>query len=112
MLLSDNPPRWLDLDAPTVAAYVVTVNGCTRWRVTCPHCGEMHYHGPGEGHRLAHCNPLTPGGEGYNIVQARRTWADLLAEIAETPPGDRGPLLEEMDAHEHDAGEEMYGPQE
>lgn len=70
ILISDSPPRWLDLDAPTVAAHAVAVGGRTLWRITCPYCSELHHHGPGEGHRLAHCNPLTPAGDGYNLALA------------------------------------------
>lgn len=25
------------------------------WRFRCPHCDEWHYHGAGEGGRVAHC---------------------------------------------------------
>lgn len=52
---------------------------------------------------------LTPAGTGYKLTHTRGTWVDLLAEIATKPKADRGPLLDELDAREHEAGEEMFG---
>lgn len=63
----------LDLDAPTVAAYDLLLdNGAEVWLIDCPHCGEPHAHGPGEGHRIAHCtNPASPYRRtGYNLAYA------------------------------------------
>lgn len=112
ILISESPPRWLDLGAPTVTAHVVSIGGRKYWRVLCPHCGDHHVHDPGTGHRYAHCIVTVPTVLGYNLAIARRPLSDLLAEIDATPEADRGPLLEELDAHKHDAGEEMFGPQE
>ena len=50
----------LDLDAPTLPAEsYISADGRVPWRVWCVHCGEWHYHGPGDGHRIAHCAPLS-----------------------------------------------------
>lgn len=32
----------------------------SQWRVPCQFCGKDHYHGVGEGLRLAHCPPTAP----------------------------------------------------
>ncbi|MEM8782902.1 MAG: hypothetical protein AAGE65_08590 [Planctomycetota bacterium] len=56
ILTSTDPPTFLDLDAPTVAAHFVKcpdTDGLL-WLVECPYCEEHHYHGPQEGHRHAH----------------------------------------------------------
>lgn len=107
ILINDDPPRWLDLNAPTVMAHVVSLGGQELWRITCPFCAASHLHGPGEGHRFAHCvNQSDDAGRGYNLAVARREWNELLDEIAITPEEDRGPLLDEMDRHEYDAGQE------
>ena len=46
----------LDLDAPTLPAEpYMDADGRVLWRVRCVHCGAWHYHGPGDGHRIAHC---------------------------------------------------------
>lgn len=26
------------------------------WKIICPFCGQVHLHGKGEGHRVAHCD--------------------------------------------------------
>lgn len=31
--------------------------------IDCPHCGEEHVHGWGEGHRVSHCDTNVPGRE-------------------------------------------------
>ena len=65
----------LDLDAPTLPAREVVINGATRWAVWCRHCGVFHYHGPAEGHREAHCgDPASPyWRSGYNLALTRLT---------------------------------------
>ena len=65
----------LDLNAPILPAYQdrSKKTGAIRWRVWCRFCGRWHYHGPGEGHRVAHCNGETPYSvSGYNLVRRRR----------------------------------------
>jgi len=37
-------------------------------RICCPWCGEVHVHGRGEGHRIAHCLGGTRG-RGYTIEE-------------------------------------------
>ena len=39
------------------------------WAVWCDHCDDWHWHGPLEGHRIAHCHdPASPyEARGYNI---------------------------------------------
>lgn len=57
-----------DRTIPTVqAAWTTTGSG---YRINCPHCFSVHVHGPQPGHRVAHCEPGTPGKElGYYIVE-------------------------------------------
>ncbi len=51
--------------APKVLAYE-TPAGLTFW---CVHCREWHRHGPGAGHRQAHCFRPSPYREtGYDLV--------------------------------------------
>lgn len=40
------------------------------WKFLCPHCGETHHHGSGEGPRAANCNdPTSPYHDGgYYLV--------------------------------------------
>ena len=35
--------------------------------ITCPWCGQTHYHGRGPGHRVAHCIQPVGGRRGYEI---------------------------------------------
>ncbi len=60
----------LDLDAPVLSAHEVLVDGRVLWRVWCKHCDAYHYHGPAEGHRIAHCRePDSPYLDtGYNLA--------------------------------------------
>jgi len=37
----------------------------------CPHCKQWHHHGPGEGHRHAHCNRESPFREGGGYILKR-----------------------------------------
>lgn len=60
----------LNLDAPTLPAEAITDDdGHILWRVWCKHCNNWHFHGPGDGHRLAHCtDPASPYlKQGYNL---------------------------------------------
>ena len=41
-------------DAPVLLAYPA---GEGRWKVWCDDCNRWHFHGAGEGHRAAHCDP-------------------------------------------------------
>lgn len=70
LAVSDTPPCFLNLDAPTLGAESVKVDGVVMWRVWRKHCQEWHYHGPGEGHWEAHCaNPNSPyRTSGYNLA--------------------------------------------
>ena len=58
IVVSEYPPHFIDLDAPTLGAEPVADGGSEHWRVWCKHCGVWHYHGPAEGHREAHCDDL------------------------------------------------------
>lgn len=60
----------VDLDAPVLAAEEVLVEGRRLWRVWCRHCDAWHYHGPMEGHRIAHCRVAASPyvATGYNIA--------------------------------------------
>jgi hypothetical protein len=66
-----NQVACIDLDAPTLPAERIKVHSVVRWRVWCRHCAAWHYHGPGEGHREAHCtDPASPyWRSGYNLAQ-------------------------------------------
>lgn len=33
----------------------------TGYRINCPHCYQVHVHGPQAGHKAAHCPAGTPG---------------------------------------------------
>jgi hypothetical protein len=72
IVISDLPPYFLDLDAPTLPAYEMDVAGITVWWVWCVHCDDWHDHGAGEGHRIAHCRRGdSPYHEhGYNLAYA------------------------------------------
>lgn len=74
IVISDSPPYFLDLDAPTLAAEEVAIEGAIVWRVWCWYCRCHHLHGPGEGHREAHCgHGASPyRATGYNLS---RRWA-------------------------------------
>jgi len=63
----------IDLDAPTLPAFAhVDSDGRVLWSVWCSHCQQQHWHGPGEGHRIAHCQePASLYDEkGYNLARA------------------------------------------
>ena len=72
IVISDTPPYFLDLDAPTLPAHEHTDDDSqVMWGVWCRHCDQWHWHGPGEGHRLAHCQKATPyQPAGYNLADA------------------------------------------
>ena len=74
IIISELPPYFFDLDAPTLPAVPdeCPVTGRPLWRVWCTYCGVYHWHGPGEGHREAHCHdPRSPYERtGYNLVLA------------------------------------------
>ncbi|MEM9751986.1 MAG: hypothetical protein AAF916_01220 [Planctomycetota bacterium] len=79
ILTATDPPAFLDLDAPTVAAHPVNCRETDRlhWLVHCPHCGDLHYHGPQEGHRHAHCIvPTVESMRGYNLELAD-AWREI-----------------------------------
>ena len=67
----------IDIEAPVLSAYETRVRGVVRWRVWCKHCGTWHEHGPGEGHREAHCDDrASPYWKtGYNLAYAGK-WRD------------------------------------
>ena len=73
----------LDLDASTLPAYelVSEENGRAFWGVWCKHCADWHWHGPGEGHRIAHCHDENSPYElhGYNLALAGK-WEELPIE--------------------------------
>lgn len=58
-----------------------------QFAVWCPYCRKWHYHGLGEGHRIAHCNsgsksPFEKTGyilvEGKGIVQVTEDWQNTV----------------------------------
>src|SRR5687768_17076675 len=55
IVISETPPYFIDLNAPTLSAYELIVGGMKFWRVWCCHCDRWHDHGAGNGHRIAHC---------------------------------------------------------
>ena len=56
IVISEMPPYFFDCDAPILHADEITDKlGRTLWRGWGEHCGKYHYHGPGFGHREAHC---------------------------------------------------------
>lgn len=72
IVISETPPYFIDLAAPTVPAYEHRADdGLIVWGMWCDHCDEWHWHGPGDGHRLDHCTrPGTPYKRGYNLAYA------------------------------------------
>jgi hypothetical protein len=72
IVISELPPYFLDLDARTLSAFEVEIDGVKVWRVWCRFCVCWHDHGAGEGHRIAHCaDPGSPyNREGYNLAYA------------------------------------------
>ncbi len=62
----------IDLDAPVLPAYEVVAKSVRRWPVWCKHCREWHRHGPGAGHREAHCSDSSSPywRLGYNLAYA------------------------------------------
>lgn len=80
----------LNLEAPTVAAFEVTNRSHVRWFMWCTHCCHWHIHGPGEGHREAHCNDdMSPYyRHGYNLALAGKL---TRKEIEACEKSGRGP---------------------
>lgn len=39
-------------------------------RIVCPVCGQHHFHGRVNGHRVAHCVPAQPDSQGYIVLCA------------------------------------------
>lgn len=72
LVISNTPPYFLNLDAPTLPAEPVTIDGVEMWRIWCKHCQEWHCHGPGEVHREAYCKNLKSPyrTSGYNLAKA------------------------------------------
>ena len=52
IVISDQPPYFLDLDAPTVPAYkwIEPESGTVLWVIRYRYCKRDHAHGSGEGH--------------------------------------------------------------
>ena len=71
---------FLDLDASTVAAWEITrPNGSIGYLIWCRYCERWHEHGPAEGHRMAHCEGVTPyTATGYNLALAGE-WTEAFA---------------------------------
>lgn len=60
---------------PVLLSIHQVVNGTEYFRAWCPFCKKWHYHGPGEGHRVAHCGDesRSPFREtGYILKDARK----------------------------------------
>ena len=83
IVISETPPYFLDLDAPTLGAKEVEEDGVKVWLVWCKHCRRWHAHGPGEGHRIAHCKVRTTDGDG---IGGRRRFTDVIPQAAGPPP--------------------------
>ncbi len=58
----------LPLWSPVVVTAILP--GVWLWRKRCRHCNRNHFHGPGDGHREAHCDkPGSPyHASGYNLA--------------------------------------------
>lgn len=52
-------------DKPTYDCELVP--GTNSWRFFCPKCKVYHYHGPSEGHRVAHCGDRRAHPNGYYL---------------------------------------------
>lgn len=68
------------MSAPTLPAYLSP--GGSQWWVYCESEQRFHFHGIGEGHRVAHCvDPRSPYNQtGYHLRYAGR-WEDLPHEV-------------------------------
>ncbi len=62
-----------------LTAEPVEVDGVTKYSVWCKHCQVWHFHGPMEGHRIAHCTDrASPYWKtGYNLALAHVTLLDI-----------------------------------
>jgi hypothetical protein len=40
-----------------------------QWVIRCPYCRKRHYHGKGEGHRVAHCLHVDENNVGYIVLK-------------------------------------------
>ena len=50
-----NPRMATDIETmPVLDAYILDSDGCLA--VWCIHCRRWHFHGVGDGHRVAHCD--------------------------------------------------------
>jgi hypothetical protein len=56
----------------TIPTLHATPDGDGRWKVWCEHCQRDHFHGAGEGHRVAYCHdPSSPYSDsGYYLTLA------------------------------------------
>jgi hypothetical protein len=72
IVISNTPPYFINLDAPTLPAFEMLVGSVKIWRVWCSSCKTWHDHGAGEGHRTSHCtDPSSPyHSVGYNLTYA------------------------------------------
>ena len=71
LVISDTPPYFIDVAAPVIGCDELVIDGQVVWRFRCKHCGHDHFHGPGDGHREAHCDPGSPyHAGGYNLTLA------------------------------------------
>ena len=72
MLVPIDEFAFLDLDAPTVAAWeIIRPDGTAAYLVWCKFCEVWHEHGPAEGHRIAHCQNATfYSRTGHNLALA------------------------------------------
>ena len=62
ILVTETPPSFLDLDAPTLSAYDVNMDGVFFWRVWCMHCGTWRHHGIGSPTASSQTARITGGG--------------------------------------------------
>ena len=74
IVISETPPYFLDLDAPTLGAKEVEEDGVKVWLVWCKYCNRWHAHGPGEG------AGLRTAGSGRLTRRRDTTWPALKCE--------------------------------
>ena len=81
IVVSETPPYFIDLDAPTLRAYEIEIGGMKIWRVWC-YCDRWMTAALETGHRIAHCVEQTPYfGSGYNLAYAG-PWSEDRPEAA------------------------------
>jgi hypothetical protein len=76
---------------PRLPAYRITAGSQSRLIVYCEHCRDYHFHGVGDGHRIAHCHvESSPYRQtGYTLIEVGPATAAIRRDFRRRRP--RGP---------------------